>query len=256
MQALIVDAGNSRVTCAAWDGDGQLPVLSAKAGSELAPPVPLRELAELSHPSGPGGDDAFRESLRELVRKSGSPRVVMISVIPGIEELLAGEPGLEVVDHTRALPFAHDIADISRVGPDRLCNMAAAADSGLSSALVVDAGTATTFDLLLDGVFRGGMIAPGMALAARRIGEVAARLNPVPFRPSSWDVGRDTEAAMAAGAWHAGLGGVHAVVSGLKARYGEVPVVVTGGLGLHLDIPGSYHDPHWTLRGGAILSVL
>ena len=254
MKALIVDAGNSRVACAAWDGDGQLPVLSAKGGIELAPPVPLRELGDLHHPSGPGGDEAFLESFQKLVRKSGSPRVVLISVIPRIVDMLADQAGLEVVDHARDLPFAVDVADISQVGPDRLCNMAAAASAGLSSALVVDAGTATTFDLLLDGVFIGGMIAPGMAFAARQIGEAAARLNPVAFQPSSWDVGRDTDAAMAAGAWHAGLGGVHSVVAGLRGRYGEVPVVVTGGLGLHLEITGSYYDAHWTLRGGATLS--
>jgi len=255
MKALIVDAGNSRVACAAWEGDGQLPVLSAKGGSELAPPVLLKDLGDLDHLSGPGGDEAFLESFQQLVGKSGSPGVVLISVIPRIVELLADQAGLQVVDHARDLPFTYDVAEISQVGPDRLCNMAAAAVAGLSSALVVDAGTATTFDLLLEGVFIGGMIAPGMAFAARQIGEVAARLKPVPFQPSSWDVGRDTDAAMAAGAWHAGLGGVHAVVSGLREKYGEVPVIVTGGLGLHLAIPGSYYDAHWTLRGGAILSA-
>jgi len=179
----------------------------------------------------------------------------LISVLPVIAQLLADQEGVVVADHERDLPFEFDVADISQVGPDRLCNMAAAASSGLSDALVVDAGTATTFDLLLDGVFRGGMIAPGMAFAARQIGEVAARLEPVPFGPTSWDVGRGTEDAMAAGAWQAGIGGVLAVVTGLKCRYGDLPVIITGGLGHHLQIPGSYLDPQWTLRGGAILSI-
>ncbi|MEN8005652.1 MAG: type III pantothenate kinase [Candidatus Krumholzibacteriota bacterium] len=255
MKSLIVDAGNSRIACVAWDGDGQLPVLSAGDGTELAPPVPLRELGDLSHPSAPGGEAAFLESFQERHRKAGAPRVVLISVIPRIVELLADQAGLVVVDHNSVLPFTHDVADISRVGPDRLCNMAAAVSAGLADALVVDAGTATTFDILLDGVFVGGMIAPGMAFAARQIGEVAARLDPVPFGPATWDVGRDTESAMGAGAWHAGRGGVQVVVSGLKGRYGEIPVVVTGGLGSYLDIPGSYFDAHWTLRGGAILSA-
>ena len=77
MKALIVDAGNSRVACAAWEGDGQLPVLSAKGGSELAPPVLLKELGDLDHPSGPGGDEAFLESFQRLVEKSGSPEVLV-----------------------------------------------------------------------------------------------------------------------------------------------------------------------------------
>jgi type III pantothenate kinase len=169
--------------------------------------------------------------------------------------MFAGRPGIEVVDHDRALPFDLDVADVSRVGPDRLCNMAAAVCAGLDTALVVDAGTATTFDLLRDGVFAGGMIAPGMAFAARQIGEKAARLQPVAFAPASWDVGRDTEAAMAAGSWHTGTQGVQSVVAGLKARYGEMPVILTGGLGRHLDVSGAFHDTHWTLRGGAFLSI-
>ncbi len=96
---------------------------------------------------------------------------------------------------------------------------------------MVDAGTATTFDLLRDGVFAGGLIAPGMAFAAQRLGETGARLAPVPFGPAPLDVGRSTAAALAAGGWHAGQGGVRRIVDGLLQRYGALPVVVTGGLG-------------------------
>jgi pantothenate kinase type III len=254
MEALIIDAGNSRISCAAWEGSGQLPVASPHGGGGLEPPVPLRELGELCAPAGAAGAEAFLADFRSLVQECHPPRVVLISVVPRVEEVLAGQTGVTVVNHHCDLPFASDVADISRVGPDRLCNVAAAVAAGLTRALVVDAGTATTFDLLVDGVFAGGMIAPGMAFAARRIGEMAARLRPVPFGPATWDVGRDTESALAAGSWHAGVGGVHAVISGLCARHGGMPVILTGGLGTFIDFPGGYHDPHWTLRGGAFLS--
>ena len=254
MKALIIDAGNTRVTCAAWEGRQQCPALVAGSRVQLAPPVPLRELGSLSHPAAGEGDAAFRASCQRIHEESGRPPVVLVSVIPRVAELLPEGMDLEVVDHTSDLPYALDVTDSGQVGPDRLCNVAAASAAGLTSALVVDAGTATTFDLLVDGVFVGGMIAPGMDFAARQLGETASRLSPVPFGPVSWDVGRDTRSAMAAGAWHAGTGGIRSIVSGLCARYGNVPVIVTGGLGNHFNDLDWYFDPHWTLRGAAILS--
>lgn len=254
MKALIVDAGNTRVTCAAWDGDGQRPVLVEGNEFRLALPVPMRELGYLDHPTDPDGEEAFRNSFRKIHEEAGHPPVVLASVVPQVAGLLPADLDLEIVDHTSGLPFNLGVTEPERVGPDRLCNVASAAAAGLSAALVVDAGTATTFDLLKDGVFLGGMIAPGMALAARKLGETASRLDPVPFGPVSWDVGRDTEAAMAAGAWHIGTGGVRAVVEGILERYGPMPVIMTGGLGGHFENPDWYYDPHWTLRGAAILS--
>jgi type III pantothenate kinase len=251
MDALLVDAGNTRITCAAWEGDHQRPILEA---GTLAPPVPLVELGSLGQPCDRKEEEAFAVSFRRIHEISGRPPVVLVSVVSRVAELLPVGVDPVVVDHNSSLPFELDVTEPGQVGPDRLCNVAAAAAAGLSRALVVDAGTATTFDLLIDGVFVGGMIAPGMAFAARKIGEAAFRLSPVPFGPMPWEAGRDTRSAMAAGAWHTGIGGVRAVVAGLLARYGNMPVIITGGLGGYFDDPDWYCDPHWTLRGAAILS--
>lgn len=254
MNALIIDAGNTCVTCAAWEGRHQRPAQVAGSPVQLAPPVPLRELGSLGHPVGSEEDETFTSSIQRIHEESGRPAVVLVSVVPRVVDLLPEGMDVEVVDHTSDLPFAMDVAEPGQVGPDRLCNVAAAAAAGLTSVLVVDAGTATTFDLLVDGVFVGGMIAPGMAFSARQLGETASRLSPVPFGPVSWDVGRDTRSAMAAGAWHTGTGGIRSVVHGLCSRYGNLPVVVTGGLGHHFSDPDWYLDPHWTLRGAAVLT--
>jgi type III pantothenate kinase len=208
----------------------------------------------LSHPVASEKDEAFTSSIQRIHEKSGRPPVVLVSVVPRVVGLLPEGMDLEVVDHTSDLPFDMDVEDPGLVGPDRLCNVAAAASAGLSSALVVDAGTATTFDLLIDGIFVGGMIAPGMAFSAQQLGETASRLSPVPFGPVSWDVGRGSGSAMAAGAWHTGTGGIRSVVQGLRSRYGDFPVVVTGGLGHHFADLDWFNDPHWTLRGAAVLS--
>jgi pantothenate kinase type III len=253
VKALIVDAGNTRISCAAWEGSGQLPV---QVAGTLSPPIALVELGPVNHPAGPAGEEGFLSSFQLIHEQAGQPPVVLVSVVPLVASLLPDDLDLTVVDHRRSLPFALSVSEPYQVGPDRLCNVAAAVAAGLSRALVVDAGTATTFDLLLDGVFHGGMIAPGMAFAARKLGEDAARLEPVPFAPTGWEVGPDTRSAMAAGAWHAGTGGVKAVIAGLTDRYGPVPVILTGGLGGHFADSGHYFDPFWTMRGAAFLSNL
>lgn len=254
MPTLILDAGNTRMTCAVWDGEIHSPHCAPGRTNRLLPPVPLQELGAVELPSGPEGVKPFQESFRRIRDLVPGGPVVLVSVVPRIAGLLPGDLDLIVVDHTLDLPFDLGVDIPAQVGPDRLCNMATAAASGLVSALVVDAGTATTFDLLLEGKFVGGLIAPGMAFAARKLGEAAARLEPVPFGPAGWEVGRNTEAAMAGGAWHVGTGGVLATVSGLLGRYGDLPVIVTGGLGSYLQDSDWYQDPHWTLRGAAILA--
>jgi pantothenate kinase type III len=253
MKALIVDIGNSRIVCSAWSGDQQYPALVPGQDGVLAPPVPLEEMGSWEHASFVDGAP-FTAEFQDLHADSGCPPVVLVSVVPHLISVFPESVHPEVVDHTCRLPFILDVDHPASVGPDRLCNMASASGAGLKNALVVDAGTATTFDLLLDGVFVGGMIAPGMAFAARKLGETAARLDPVPFGPVSWDAGRGTASAMAAGAWHTGTGGVRHVVAGLQDRYGELPVVVTGGLGGLFGDSGWFYDPEWTLRGAAILS--
>jgi len=65
---------------------------------------------------------------------------------------------------------------------------------------------------------------------------------------------RDTAAAMRAGAYHVGRNGVLATVAALRRHYGELPVIVTGGLGGMLDQQEWPVDPDWTVRGAAGLA--
>lgn len=253
MKALLVDAGNTRVAFAAWgEADGH-----AVAGTDCwraAPP--LRRLGSLPTPVEGDGEAEFTAAAARLVARAQAPLVVLVSVVPRVAHLL-GSLGAEVrpADHTCALPFAHRLRDPAATGADRLCNVAAAAAAGLADALVVDAGTATTVDVLKDGVFLGGVIAPGMAFAAAQIGRRAARLQPQPFGPVPLVAGPDTASALAAGGFHAGRGGVEALIVGLQAAHGPLPVVLTGGLGSHLAGPGRWLDPDWTFRGAARLAL-
>jgi pantothenate kinase type III len=243
---LVLDVGNSRMTARRLTSPEQWP-------RHPQPALPLTGAGERETP-GADLDPADAAAWFADLVTPATDGVVMVSVVPRLTRFAATIlPDVRVVDHRSDLPFASEVEDMAAVGPDRLCNMAAARAAGMADALVVDAGTATTFDVLCDGVFRGGIIAPGMVLAARALAERAARLAPVTFAPAPLAAAGDTAAAMAAGAWHAGMGGVRAIVAGLRRQHGDLPVIVTGGLGGHLADLG-LHDPDWTLRGAAWLA--
>jgi type III pantothenate kinase len=254
VRAVIIDVGNTYVRFVAWTAEDRLPRCT---GGAWQPAPALRELGRLATPGSPADEAAFVPAASGLLASAGDVPVVVVSVVPRVEALLRGlVHEMRSADHTASLPFRHRLADPAATGADRLCNMAAAVGAGLDGALVVDAGTATTIDVMAGGVFIGGVIAPGMAFAVEQLGLRAARLRPVPFVPVPLAAGIDTFEAMSAGAFHAGVGGVEALICGLNDVHGPLPVVVTGGLGRFLARPDRFCDPQWTLRGAAFLCDL
>jgi pantothenate kinase type III len=251
---LVVDVGNTRTSAAAWS-----PAV-ATATDDL-------RFAEIAHFATPRDDDGRRalcDELRAFARRHGLRRAAVASVVPDVTAvLLAGLPGAVAADHTAPLPYALALAEPAAVGADRYCDMAAAAGAGLRDALVVDMGTATTFNVLLAGVFVGGLIAPGAVLAAGALGERAARLHPVVPEPCPADPRPDTHGALVAGCYLVGAHGVAGTVDALLNRHGPLNVVLTGGQSALLGdaaapFPGTARwrrDPLWTLKGAALLGA-
>ena len=79
-------------------------------------------------------------------------------------------------------------------------------------------------------------------------------LEDAPFEVCPAVVGRDTQEAMMGGAWLTGCGGVEWTIARLLETYGQVPVILTGGLGKLLPLENRCLDPFWTLRGAAHLA--
>lgn len=251
MKAMILDVGNSRTKLLAWEGDRQGPALGR-------PHPPLLEIIDQRPtPRDPGTWAAWQENLNSLCSARKVQTLVTATVVPEVLSGLESCPAqVVVVDHRCARSFDCDIEDLAAVGADRFCNVAAAHAAGLREALVVDVGTATTFDLLVSGIFIGGLIAPGPEFALRMLGREAARLEPVPLEPSPAGAGKNTHEAMVRGGWHTGIGGINCCIEGLIRHHGPLPILLTGGLGHHLQGAGRFHDPHLTLRGAAVLAGL
>ncbi len=142
----------------------------------------------------------------------------------GLEPLVVG-PGIKT-----GVPVLYE--NPREVGADRIVNAVAAHERWPGGAIVVDFGTATTFDVVTPrGEYAGGVIAPGLTVSAEALYHATAKLPRVELvRPPS-ALGRNTVASMQAGLVFGYAGLVDAIVERLRAEVDFSPHVVgTGGL--------------------------
>jgi len=193
--------------------------------------------------------------------------IVLASVVPAVTttltELAARRGiGLLVAD-SETVPIAIRVDEPAAVGDDRLINALAAGLLYGRPAIVVDLGTAITFDVVAtDGAFIGGAIAPGLGLGLDALAERTAQLPRVPLIVPPRAIAKDTVSAIQSGALIGYVGLVRELVRQISAELaldgGSPPkVILTGGLS-HTDwartIPGvDAIDPLLTLRGLALL---
>jgi type III pantothenate kinase len=168
----------------------------------------------------------------------------------GLDAVVVGS--VHVVTWRDAWPFDLAVDTPATVGVDRLANVAGLVAHGFSRAVAVDLGTATTIDILEDGAFLGGLIAPGLTLQARALHEHTAVLPLVDVDVEAPLIGRDTPGAIQAGVVHTTIAGVAAVVRRLARRLGpSTPIVLTGGWASRLApaLRAARTDPHLGFRG-------
>jgi len=118
------------------------------------------------------------------------------------------------------------------IGPDRLANAVAARRRFGAPVVVVDFGTAVTFDVVdARGNYVGGIIAPGLAVMTNYLHEKTALLPKIQIREVRTAIGKSTEEAMLVGAVHGYRGLVRELIAELKRELGapNLPVVATGG---------------------------
>ena len=135
--------------------------------------------------------------------------------------------------------IALDVDEPSSVGADRVVNAIAAHHSYPGDLIIIDFGTATTFDIVdFNGVYKGGIIAPGINLSLDALVMAAAKLPRIAIEaPSSASViGRNTEDQMHIGVFWGYVAMMEGLVSRLKVEIGRpARVVATGGLAVLFD---------------------
>jgi len=253
---LAIDIGNTNVTLGLVEG-GSI-VATRRAATHRATTV---DELELLLDGLLGLDDQSLDGVRAAV---------MCSVVPAqaaMVEAVADRRALPILVATSGtVPLAVRVDRPGEVGPDRIVNALAAQRLYGCPAVVVDMGTATTYDAVgPDGAFVGGAIAPGLVLGLEALASHTARLPRIELRTPDRAIGRDTVAAMQSGT----VFGYQAAVTGLLARIrrelaeqAAVPIdqvrgILTGGLSMEpwaRDVEGvGVIDPDLTLKGLAIL---
>lgn len=166
----------------------------------------------------------------EVIVSSTVPRVVFnLRVLSdryfNCRPLVVGKPEC-------ALPADPRVDEGTQVGPDRLVNAAGAFDRHGGDLIVVDFGTATTFDVVADdGAYVGGVIAPGVNLSLEALHAAAAALPHVDITKPQKVVGTNTVECMQSGVFWGYIGLVREICDRIKAERGvPMKVISTGGL--------------------------
>ena len=187
-----------------------------------------------------------RLSVAALRRAAGVGRryrgIILSSVVPRAEKAVeayaalveGGAERLRRVDHRAALGIAIDYPNPAGIGADRLANAAGAALFYGAPAVVVDFGTALTFDILAGSptapVYCGGVIAPGLEAMTHYLHQRTALLPKIDLSEPMGVIGRSTRDAMLAGAVYGYRGLVRGILAELRRELGAAPhVVATGG---------------------------
>ncbi|KEP71030.1 type III pantothenate kinase [Thioclava sp. BHET1] len=221
---LCIDCGNTNTVFSIWDGEAFLSTWRMETNHKRTADeyyVWLTGLMRLQ------GIDA---AIREVIISSTVPRVVFnLRVLCNryfdCRPVVVGKPEC-------ALPVAPRVDEGTVVGPDRLVNAVAGFDRHGGDLIVVDFGTATTFDVVdTDGAYIGGVIAPGVNLSLEALHQAAAALPNVDVTKPEHAIGTNTVACIQSGVFWGYIGLVEGIVRQIRLeRDRPMRVVATGGL--------------------------
>ena len=251
---LAVDAGNTNVVFALFEGREirtrwRIATDPRRTGDEYA--VWLMQLMEI------GGIE--RAAITQMIVATVVPRArhnldVLGEKYFGITPMVAGEGAAD-------WDFPIDVDEPRSLGADRAVNAIAAHASHPGDVIVVDFGTATTFDVIdFNGAYKGGIIAPGINLSLDALVNNTAKLPRIAIEaPRDKSVtGRNTEDQMLIGVFWGYVAMMEGLIARMRSEIGRpAKVVATGGLAIlfdkHTEIFDAV-DPDLTLEGLAILA--
>jgi type III pantothenate kinase len=176
--------------------------------------------------------------VRQFVGRNEPEGVALCSVVPkatpSVKAFVNGSFELDCLELNpeTVRGIGINYPEPQRIGPDRLANAVAVHAKHGGPALVVDFGTAVTFDVVdKKGDYVGGVIAPGLAAMTEYLNEKTALLPRIEIREIKSAIGKSTEDAMLIGAVHGYRGLIRELIMELKKelKAKRLPVVATGG---------------------------
>ena len=244
---LVIDVGNTNITFGVYEGKKLV--------------TTFRMMSKMLHTS-----DEYGMNIRQLLMFDGFSKdqiegTIVASVVPNIMHSLVGgitrylgTPPLIVGAGTKT-GIRIITENPKEIGPDRIVDAVGAYEIYGGPVLVIDFGTATTYDYVDEsGAFQGGITAPGIRISAKALWEDAAKLPEIEIKKPASILGKDTITSMQAGLVYGQIGQTEYIINRVKAEVGleNIKTVVTGGLGRIIanetDAVDIY-DPNLTLKG-------
>ncbi len=254
---LAIDAGNTNIVFALIEEEGGVPSIRTRWRIATDPRRTADEYAVWLH----------QLLALEGIERSAVGAVIISTVVPralhnlevlaskyfGVEALVAGRP-------PATWGITLDVPEPHTVGADRAVNAIAAHALHGGDLIVVDFGTATTFDVVdYSGAYKGGIIAPGINLSLDALVAAAAKLPRIAIAAPERTgvIGRTTEDQMLIGIYWGYVAMIEGLVARMRAEIGRpVKVVSTGGLATLFDRHTSVFDaiePDLTITGLAMM---
>jgi type III pantothenate kinase len=212
MAWLLIDNSNTRTKFALGDADGLL---------EWRGVIPTAEIS--------------RESLRILLEDVSFTGVMLCSVVPGkaevIREYFQGMVPLHSLDSSSPLGMGIDYPNPAQIGADRLANAAGVVSRHGVPAVIIDFGTAVTFDVIsAEPAYCGGVIAPGLGAMSGYLTKKTALLPEIELEEPPSAIGKSTVHAMQAGAVIGYRGLVKEIIARICEELPGTPhIIATGG---------------------------
>ena len=244
---LTIDVGNTNITCGVFKGD------------EIA--ATFRITTKMPRTSDEYGMTLNTLLEQNRIKASDIKDAIVCSVVPNVMHSLQG--GLVKYFHITPIVVEAGIKtgirivtpNPQQIGADRIADAVGAYEIYGGPVLVIDFGTATTYDFVDEsGAFLGGITAPGIRISARALWEDAAKLPEIEIKKPANLLGKDTITSMQSGLVYGQIGQTEYIVRQMIAEsgYENVKVVATGGLGRIIanetDCIDIY-DPNLTLSG-------
>lgn len=248
---LVIDIGNTNITFGVFRGDellGTFRMMTKQPRTSDEYGVMLRELVERQGISGTDVDAAIVASVvPDIMHSFNSAMIKYFGIRPMI--VSAGiKTGIRIVTENP-----------KQVGADRIVDAVAAYTLHGGPVIVIDFGTATTYDVVgADGTFEAAVIAPGIRTSAQAMWEQAAMLPAVEIRKPASVLGKETISSMQAGIVFGQIGQTEYIVERIRRESGyyDAKVIASGGLGKIIasetEIIDVY-DPQLTLKGLRII---
>lgn len=246
---IALDMGNTRTVIGLFDeravrSIGRIPTKEVKDAGRAAETIEL-----ILEEAGYGGDEVDGSIVSSVVPERLSLLVDAMRVIHTMEPLVAG-PDLEL-----GLRIGYSRPE--ELGSDRIADAVAGYEEARGAVIVVDFGTATTFNAVTaDGVFLGGAISPGVITAGSGLTERAARLFDTGLEFPESAIGRSTDEGIRSGLLWGAVSLVDGMVDRIRNEMGGAHVIGTGGLAQAI-VPRSRTIRQWdadlTLKGLKLL---